>query len=59
MKHASSNDFFCVCKGLPTDDVGGGKGHTVFQEIRPRAGFKTGDFAKELLGGEGYRRKTR
>ena len=24
---------------------------TVFQEVRPGAGFKTGDFVKEKLGG--------
>ena len=29
----------------------GGKGHSVFQEIRPGACFKTGDFVKETLGG--------
>ena len=29
---------------------------TVNQEIRPGAGFKTGDFVKETLGG--YRRTT-
>ena len=30
---------------------------TVFQELRPGAGFKTGDFVKEKLEG-GYRRTT-
>ena len=34
----------------PIDDVGVAKG-TAFQEIRPCAGFKTGDFVKEKLGG--------
>ena len=29
---------------------GGARG-TVFQEVRPGAGFKTGDFFKEMLGG--------
>ena len=29
----------------------------VFQELRPGAGFKTGDFVKEKLGGR-YRSKT-
>ena len=33
----------------PIDDVGVAKG-TGFQEIRPWAGFKIGDFAKEKLG---------
>ena len=42
--------FFLVCKGLSNDDVGVARG-TIFQEIRPGAGFKTGDFVKEKLGG--------
>ena len=29
----------------------GGKGHRIFQEIRPRAGFETGDFVEEILRG--------
>ena len=37
--------------------VSGWQGRAVFKEIRPGAGFKTGDFAKEKLGG-GYRRTT-
>ena len=41
--------YLLVCKGLSNDDVGAGG--TIFQEIRPRAGFKTGDFVKEMLGG--------
>ena len=41
---------FLVRKGLSTDDVGVARG-TVFPEIRPWAGFKTGDFVKEKLGG--------
>ena len=41
---------FHVCKGLSNDDVGAARG-TIFQEIRPGAGFKTGDFVKEMLGG--------
>ena len=44
---------FLVCKGLSNDDVGVARG-TVFQEIRPIAGFKTGGFAKEKLGGLPY-----
>ena len=39
-----------VCKELSNDEVGGARG-TVFQEIRPGADFKTGDFVKEKLGG--------
>ena len=39
-----------VCEGLSNDDVGVARG-IVFQEIRPGAGFKTGDFGKEKLGG--------
>ena len=35
-----------VCEGLSNDDVGVARG-IVFQEIRPEAGFKTGDFVKE------------
>ena len=42
--------YFRVCKGLSNDDVGGARG-TVFQEIWPEAGFETGDFVKEMLGG--------
>ena len=44
---------FLLCKGLlllSNDDVGVGRG-TVFQEVRPGAGFTTGDFVKEVLGG--------
>ena len=49
--------FSCllVCEGLSNDDVGVARG-TVFQEMRAGAGFKTGDFFKEKLGG--YRRTT-
>ena len=42
--------YFLVCRGLTTDHVGGAGG-TVFQEIRPGAGFETGDFVQEMLGG--------
>ena len=41
---------FPVCKGHSNDDVGVAKG-TAFQETQPGAGFKTGDFVKEKLGG--------
>ena len=41
---------FIVLKGLSNDDVGVST-DTIFQEIRPSAGFKTGDFVKEMLGG--------
>ena len=40
-----------VCKGLLNDDLGVAKG-IVFQEIRPGAGFKTGDCVeKKSFGG--------
>ena len=42
--------YFLVGKGLSNDDVGEARG-TVFQKIRPGAGFETGDFVKEKLGG--------
>ena len=41
---------FDVCKGLSTDDIGAAM-DTKFQKIRPEAGFKTGDFVREKLGG--------
>ena len=47
--------YVLVHEGLSTDDVGVAKG-TVFQEIRPWARFKTGDFIQEKSGG--YRRMT-
>ena len=40
-----------MCKGLTIDGVGGVSRDTVYQEIRPGAGFETGDFAGETLGG--------
>ena len=43
--------YVLVCRGLPNDDVVRRGRGTVFQEIRPGAGFKTGDFVKEKLGG--------
>ena len=51
MKNVSSH-MFSFCKGLSKVDVGVARG-IVFQEIRPGAGFKTGDFVKERLGGGG------
>ena len=42
--------YYSVCKGLTIDDIGVSR-DTVFQEIRPRAGFETGDFVEEMLGG--------
>ena len=40
-----------MCKGLSIDDVGVSR-DTVYQKIRPRAGFETSDFLKEKLGGD-------
>ena len=41
-----------VCKGRANDDVGvGGKGHRISGALGPGAGFKTGDFVEEKLGG--------
>ena len=48
--------YFLVCRGPSIDDVGVLR-DIVFQEIRPGAGFETGDFGKEKIGG--YRRTTR
>ena len=42
--------YFLVRKGLSIDDIGVSR-DTVFQEIRPGAGFETGDFVGEKLGG--------
>ena len=50
MKNHISYIFFRVCKGLSNDDVGVAR-DTVIQDIPLGAGFKTGDFAKEKLGG--------
>ena len=38
------------CKGPSNDDVGVARG-TVFQEVRPGAGFKSGDFVERTVGG--------
>ena len=42
--------YFLVCKHLTIEDLGVSR-DTVFQEIRPGAGFETGDFVEEKLGG--------
>ena len=42
--------FLFAKKGLSNDDVEVARG-TVFQEVRPGAGFKTGEFVKEKLEG--------
>ena len=52
MKNTFIYIYFLVCKGLlllSNDDVGVARG-TAFQEIRPGAGFKTGDFVEEVGG---------
>ena len=49
MKSTSSHSFL-VCNGLSNNEVGVARG-TVYQEIRPGAGFKTGHFVEEKLGG--------
>ena len=49
--------YFLVCKGVSIDDVGVSR-DIVYQEIRPGAGFETGDFVQEKLEGGGYRRTT-
>ena len=41
--------YCLLCKGRSNDDVGVARG-SVFQEIRPGSGFKTGDFVKEKTG---------
>ena len=43
---------FLVCKGLSIDDVEVLR-DILFQEIRPGAGFETGDFVQEKLEGGG------
>ena len=42
--------YFLDGKGLSNDDVGVARA-AIFQEIRSEAGFKTGDFVTEILGG--------
>ena len=50
MKKKHPQNPFVLAKCLPIDHVGAARG-TVLQETRPGAGFKTGDFVKEKLGG--------
>ena len=45
--------YFFFCKGLSNDDIAVARG-TVFQEIWPAAGSKTGHFVIEKLGGLPY-----
>ena len=45
-----SSMYLLVCKGRSNDDVGVSRG-TVLRGVRPGAGFKTGDFVRENLGG--------
>ena len=42
--------YFLVFKGLSNDDIEAARG-TVFREMRPGTGFKTGDFVIEKLRG--------
>ena len=41
---------FLVCQGLSNDDVGVERG-TACREIRPGAGFETGDVIEEMFRG--------
>ena len=59
MKNLSSHIFMFAKKGLSNDDVGAARGTTVFQKIRPGAGFKTVDFVEEILGGATIERARR
>ena len=51
MKSISSHVYVLVREGISTDDVRVAATGTVFQELRRWAGFKTGDFVEEKLGG--------
>ena len=53
MIHLKTNiHMFSCVEGLSIDDVGEGVSRdTAFQEIRPGAGFETGDFVGETMGG--------
>ena len=42
--------YFLVDERVSNDDVGVARA-AIFQEIRPKAGFKTGDFVEKMLGG--------
>ena len=50
--------YFLVCEGLSNDGVEVAKG-AVFQEIWPGAGFQTGGFVEEKLGGATVERLSR
>ena len=43
--------YFLVGKGLSKHDVGGGQEAPYFRRYGRGAGFETGDFVKEMLGG--------
>ena len=45
--------YFLACKGLSNDDVGVARG-TVFQEVRPGAGFKKPAISLKKSWGGGY-----
>ena len=47
----SLRKFFFFVEDYRNDDVGVGKGHSFSGDTRPGAGFKSGDFVKEKLGG--------
>ena len=44
---------FLVCKALSNSGVRGGKGQGISGGTAGNCGFKTGDFVKEMFGGEG------
>ena len=52
MQKVSSHTFL-LAKGYHRTVASGCQGGAVFQEIRPGAGFKTGGFVREKLGGRG------
>ena len=56
-KKASLNIFMFAPKGSSNDDVGAAR-DTVFQEIRPGAGFKTGDDFVKAKSWGCYRKTT-
>ena len=59
IKSRSPYTFLFAMNGLSNNDLGVAWGIIiVFQVVWPGAGFKTGDFVEEMLGGL-YRRTTR
>ena len=50
LRKASPYIFLFAKDYTSNDDVGAAK-DTAFHEVRPGAGFKTGDFVEEMLGG--------